>query len=193
MYNLNKINLQLKSCQSLHPAQGWQQTVQCCQFHVWLRPSGYEHVADITQKQYKVYKNTFYIQWKVSAISLSNKLVDRLTPEGQVHYLMTLAVALAWSGGESHPANATNSVEIRRNVWYQMSQFSTVYNAQGPLTTESPEAPSWHSNGLSAMVGTGCVLTGLLLLVNWGDPGWWRHGIVCSLPHCPIPKSLACC
>ena len=32
-------------------------------------------------------------------------------------------------------------------------------------------------------VGTGCVLTGLLLLVNWGDPGWWRHGIVCSLPH----------
>ena len=64
-----------------------------------------------------------------------------------------------------------------------VSQFSTVYNAQGPLTTESPEAPSWHSNGLSAMVGTGCVLTGLLLLVNWGDPGWWRHGIVCSLPH----------
>ena len=52
-----------------------------------------------------------------------------------------------------------------------LSQFSTVYNAQGPLTTESPEAPSWHSNGLSAMVGTGCVLTGLLLLVNWGDPG----------------------
>ena len=96
MYNLNKTNLQLKSCQSLHPAQGCQQTVQCCQFHVWLRPSGYEHVADITQKQYKVYKNTFYIQWKVSAISLSNKLVDRLTPEGQVHYLMTLAVALAW-------------------------------------------------------------------------------------------------
>ena len=73
MYNLNKTNLQLKSCQSLHPAQGCQQTVQCCQFHVWLRPSGYEHVADITQKQYKVYKNTFYIQWKVSAISLSNK------------------------------------------------------------------------------------------------------------------------
>ena len=33
------------------------------------------------------------------------------------------------------------------------------------------------------MVGTGCVLTGLLLLVNWGNPGWWRHGIVCSLPH----------
>ena len=96
MHNLNKTNLQLKSCQSLHPAQGCQQTVQCCQFHVWLRPSGYEHVADITQKQYKVYKNTFYIQWKVSAISLSNKLVDRLTPEGQVHYLMTLAVALAW-------------------------------------------------------------------------------------------------
>ena len=96
MYNLNKTNLQLKSCQSLHPAQGCQQTVQCCQFHVWLRPSGLEHVADITQKQYKVYKNTFYIQWKVSAISLSNKLVDRLTPEGQVHYLMTLAVALAW-------------------------------------------------------------------------------------------------
>ena len=62
-----------------------------------------------------------------------------------------------------------NSVEIRRNFWYQMSQFSTVYNAQGPLTTESPEAPSWHSNGLSAMVGTGCVLTGLLLLVNWGE------------------------
>ena len=30
-----------------------------------------------------------------------------------------------------------------------LSQFSTVYNAQGPLTTESPEAPSWHSNGLS--------------------------------------------
>ena len=91
MYNLNKTNLQLKSCQSLHPAQGCQQTVQCCQFHVWLRPSGYEHVADITQKQYKVYKNTFYIQWKVSTISLSNKLVDRLTPEGQVHYLMTLS------------------------------------------------------------------------------------------------------
>ena len=64
-----------------------------------------------------------------------------------------------------------------------LSQFSTVYNAQGPLTTESPEAPFWHSNGLSAMVGTGCVLTGLLLAVNWGDPGWWRHGIVCSLPH----------
>ena len=62
-----------------------------------------------------------------------------------------------------------NSVEIRRNFWYQMSQFSTVYNAQGPLTTESPEAPSWHSNGLSAMVGTGCVLTGLLLLVNWAE------------------------
>ena len=51
----------------------------------------------------------------------------------------------------------------------QMSQFSTVYNAQGPLTTESPEAPFWHSNGLSAMVGTGCVLTGLLLLVNWAE------------------------
>ena len=30
-----------------------------------------------------------------------------------------------------------------------VSQFCTVYNAQGPLTTESPEAPSWHSNGLS--------------------------------------------
>ena len=32
-------------------------------------------------------------------------------------------------------------------------------------------------------VGTGCVFTGLLLAVKWGDPGWWRHGIVCSLPH----------
>ena len=43
-----------------------------------------------------LHTHTFYIQWKVSAISLSNKLVDRLTPEGQGHYLMTLAVALAW-------------------------------------------------------------------------------------------------
>ena len=75
----------------------------------------------------KFTKNTFYIQWKVSAISLSNKLVDRLTPEGQVHYLMTLAVALAWRWRGVAPGKATNSVEIRRNFWYQMSQFSTVY------------------------------------------------------------------
>ena len=47
MYNLNKINLQLKSCQSLHPTQGCQQTVQCCQFHVWLRPSADNSIISI--------------------------------------------------------------------------------------------------------------------------------------------------
>ena len=183
MYNLNKTNLQLKSCQSLHPAQGCQQTVQCCQFHVWLRPSGYEHVADITQKQYKVYKNTFYIQWKVSAISLSNKSSWQTNA--------WRASSLSHDSGAGMALAGSRTRQMQRIPWKFDGISGTKCRSLAQYIRTRPTHHGISGGSFLALervitlvtVGTGCVPTGLLLLVNWGDPGWWRHGIVCSLPH----------
>ena len=144
-----------------------------CSKQVWVSATSYTHTHTLRHTSLHGTFMTLVVAagWQVGSRGVT---VDMFfTPK------MTL---LSFHGFSVHGRTfaALQRASIR---WCMLSQFSTVYNAQGPLTTESPEAPSWHSNGLSAMVGTGCVLTGLLLLVNWGDPGWWRHGIVCSLPH----------
>ena len=44
----------------------------------------------------KFTKTHFTYSERSRQLVCQTKVVDRLTPEGQVHYLMTLAVALAW-------------------------------------------------------------------------------------------------
>ena len=97
-------------------------SISCLAETVWIGTRGWHYSKTIQSLQ-----KTFYIQGKVSAISLSNKLVDRLTPEGHGHYLMTLAVALAWRWRGVAPGKCNEFRGLRRNFWYQMSQFSTVY------------------------------------------------------------------